>query len=323
MVSVSVYSICVRTYVLVGNYGAGNLGDEALREYFLHAYPEMQWKVVSAHPSQGELARLPAGFRSIFAPWWRTLAALRSAQGMVFGGGTLFTDIESVHACFLWWVHAFATRLFRKPVILAFQGVGPFRTRTGEWLALWVCRHAAFISVRDEASRMRLESWKLNKNIIQTFDPVILSLQSAQSSESAQNVFVIIPRNTADASFLDRAAEVTKIRSPHDIVVLSLKPDDRGEREWVRRVVSVLGGRARAVVARSLQDVIREVSRASFVLSQRYHGALIARALSREVEAVPQGSGDKLETLPSVAEMPSCISLAREGEARLRAILLR
>ncbi|MDD5751795.1 MAG: polysaccharide pyruvyl transferase family protein [Candidatus Peribacteraceae bacterium] len=313
----------MRTFLLVGNYGVGNLGDEALKDYFLRAFPDVRWRVVSAHPAQGELPRLPAGFRSLFTPWWRTLAALYSAQGMVFGGGTLFTDIESVRACFLWWVHACAACLFRKPVVLAFQGVGPFRTKIGEWLARRVCRRAAFISVRDEASRMRLESWKLNKNVIQSFDPVVLLLQSAQRLESAQNVFVIIPRNTADVSFLDRATRETEKRAPHDIVVLSLKPGDRTEQTWMRRIVSVLGGRARVVAARSLTDVVREVSRASFVLSQRYHGALIARVLDREVEVIPQGAGDKLEALPSAADMPSCISLAREGEARLRSFLLR
>ena len=31
--------------LLVGNYGVGNLGDEALREYFLKRFPEVQGEV--------------------------------------------------------------------------------------------------------------------------------------------------------------------------------------------------------------------------------------------------------------------------------------
>lgn len=317
------YSVRVRTFFLVGNYGAGNLGDEALKEYFLHAFPEVQWQVISARPAFGEFPRLPCGFRSFFSPWWRTIGAFRKSQGIVFGGGTLFTDLESVSACVIWWWHAFMARMFRKPIILAFQGVGPFRTGTGEWLARWVFRHAAFISVRDAASRGRLESWKLNKNIVQTFDPVILLLRSEKNSVSSQNVFVIIPRNNSNASFINRAMELMKERTPQDIVILSLKPDDEEERTVCRRLVTDLGGGARVVEVHSLQDLCREVSRASFVLAQRYHGALAALALGKELEVIPQGTGDKLEGLSSVADLPSYIALAHAGEQQLRALLLK
>jgi len=309
------------TYLLIGNYGAGNLGDEALKEYFLREFSGVRWQVISAHPESGELPRLPGGFRSLFTSWWRTIGAYGNADGIVFGGGTLFTDLESVSACLIWWWHALIARLFRKPLILAFQGVGPFRTGVGEWLARWVFRRATFISVRDEASRSRLDSWNLNKNIIQTFDPVVLLIRSENSSESSQNVFVIIPRNNSDAAFLARAMTLAKERAPQEIVILSLRPDNEEERAVCRRLVTALGGKARVVAVRSLQDLMREVARASFVLSQRYHGALMALALGKAMEVISQGAGDKLSELPSAVELPSCIDRAREGERQLRALL--
>ncbi|MBI5155969.1 hypothetical protein HZA45_01700, partial [Candidatus Peregrinibacteria bacterium] len=92
--------------VLIGNYGTGNFGDEALRSYFLKSFPEIEWQVVSARPTADELPRLPAGPRSLFTTkWFRTIKALRHCDAVVFGGGTLFTDSESVFACFLWWLH--------------------------------------------------------------------------------------------------------------------------------------------------------------------------------------------------------------------------
>ena len=144
-------------YLLVGNYGVGNAGDEILREYFLEHFPKVEWQVLSAHPSSGELPRFPGGVRSLFSlRWFRTLRALRKADGIVFGGGSLWTDLESVRACFLWSVHAWFARLCGKPYFLAFQGIGPFRTRVGEWLTRWVIAHASFISVRDSFSFERL-----------------------------------------------------------------------------------------------------------------------------------------------------------------------
>jgi len=71
--------------LLVGNYGVGNLGDEALKEYFLTRFPEIDWIVVSANPRTGEVARLPMGIRSFFwLRWMATLRAYREADGVVF-----------------------------------------------------------------------------------------------------------------------------------------------------------------------------------------------------------------------------------------------
>ena len=111
--------------LMVGNYGDGNVGDEALREYFLRRYTSHRWTVLSAHPSTPqELPRLPSGIRSFLSfKWLRTLNQLPDFDAVVFGGGSLFTDIESPLACILWWLHVRAARFFGKPVLLAFQGV--------------------------------------------------------------------------------------------------------------------------------------------------------------------------------------------------------
>lgn len=141
----------------MGNYGIGNAGDDILRDYFLERFPDVEWRVLSAHPQGNELHRFPGGIRSLLScRWVRTLKALRQSRGMVFGGGSLWTDTESLHACIVWSLHVLFARMFRKPYLLAFQGIGPFKTRWGEVLARWVVKHASFISVRDTASFARL-----------------------------------------------------------------------------------------------------------------------------------------------------------------------
>ena len=106
--------------LLISNYGTGNHGDVALKEYFLTRFPEVEWIVLSANAqSPRDVPRLPFGLRSLFTtPWWRTLAALRSSDAVIFGGGSLFTDVESVRACLLWWWHACVARMLdRKSVV--------------------------------------------------------------------------------------------------------------------------------------------------------------------------------------------------------------
>lgn len=307
--------------LLVGNYGVGNLGDEALKEYFLRVFPEAQWQVVSASPQEGELPRLPLGFRSLFTPWWKTLRALERSDGVVFGGGTLFTDLESSRACFLWGWHAFVAWVFRRPFFLVFQGVGPFRTGVGRWCARWALRHAALVSVRDDASLRRVQSFKLNKKIIQTFDPVISIVPSHNPGDGAQNVLIIIPRKNSGVPFRERARQLSKNRAWEDIIILSLQPDDRSEQEICRALQNVLGENARVVPVRAFADLVCELFVASFVFSQRYHGALVALALDKECEVLPQGAEDKLAELIGRKHVPALRSLVEVGEEALRAAL--
>lgn len=287
------FPLSVRPFLLVGNYGVGNVGDEALKEYFLRRFPDVEWVVVSAKPCAGEMPRLPFGFRSLFTPWWRTIGAYWRCGGVVLGGGSLFTDAESAAAPLLWWWHVALAVFLRKPVFLAFQGIGPFRTGAGEWLARWVVRKAAFLSVRDALSFRRVEGCGLHKKCILSFDPVF-SLVHAHTSCTCSNKLLIIPRSNSSREFWRRAEE----RRRDGVGVSVAEP-------------------------RTLDELSRTVASASHLLTQRYHAGIVALALGVSFEAVPQGEGDKLDALNREERDRVCLlERVRLGEEALREALV-
>ncbi|MFH1444637.1 MAG: polysaccharide pyruvyl transferase family protein [Candidatus Peregrinibacteria bacterium] len=309
-------------YVLVGNYGVGNFGDELLREYFITSYQEAQWRVLSADPTQGEFPRLPAGIRSfLFTSWWRTLKAIRLSDGMVFGGGSLFTDVESIRAPLLWWWHAFVARMLGRPIILAFQGIGPFRTRIGEWCARWVVARALFISVRDPASFQRVQSWKMNTKVIQTADPALSLFKAENRSSSSQKLLVIIPRRNSTIPFNERATALRNSASWDAVHILSLQPQDRAEQRVCRTIAQSLSLPESSIISvGSLEALVAEISEAQLVLAERYHGALAALALGVPFDVVSQAKGDKLSALTSISA-PELRDALSEGERQLRSVL--
>jgi len=309
--------------LLVGNYGVGNLGDEVLRQYFLERFPDVAWVTVTASPQgKDDVPRLPGGMRSLLSlRWIRTLKALWSCDGVVFGGGSLFTDAESVRACVLWGIYVLAARLLRKPVSLAFQGIGPFRSRMGEWIARRVIASAAFVSVRDTASMRRVESWGLHKKIVQTSDPVILLLEGKRNVMDTKNVFTVIPRRNSSHSFRVRSQMLARSRPFGATVILSLQPDDPKERLVCENFLALLPGAVLQDV-RSLAELSLAVAQSAFVFSERFHGALAALALGVPFEVVAQREGDKLSALGGgSATVGSLRSLALVGEQELRAVL--
>lgn len=302
------------SFLLVGNYGVGNLGDELLRDYFLQAYPEVEWTVIKAN---SELPRLPFGIRSlIMTPWWKTLSALRKSDGMVFGGGTLFTDIESVKAPLLWWWHAVWARIFRKKIILAFQGIGPFHSRIGEWCARWVVARAECTIVRDAKSLKRISSWK-NKKIVQSFDPVFSLFQSEKNHDRSQKLFIIIPRANTGVSFTESVQDLRKKMQAeaHAVRVVSLEPGHPGEKEICAALAETFQGEV--VAAHSLDTLVQALEGASLVITQRYHGAIAALGMDVPFIAVPQKEGDKLAAVAHI-HRSDAIRWLKEGESVLR-----
>ncbi len=309
--------------VLIGNYGVGNFGDEALKDYFLETFREVEWTVLSAHPRQGELPRLPIGVRSfVSTPWWKTVRTIRGADAVVFGGGTLFTDIESLRACVLWGLHAAVARFFRVPIILAFQGVGPFETRWGEGIARWVFRRAMHVSVRDGASAERVRSWKVNTEIIQTFDPIFLLFLRQKKNISTQNVYMLIPRHTSGVSF---AATLDEASIPDDaaIEVLTLQPDHPEEQQVVARLC-VRYPRAVVRPVRTTDELMEALAHSVLCICERFHGALAAVAAGVPLRVVSQASGDKLDQVRVLAGEGGgerAVAEAGWGEEMLRAVL--
>ncbi len=311
-------------FLLVGNYGVGNLGDELLREYFLKTFSEIDWVIVTAGHSQFSILnsqfhnvpRFPFGLRSLLTtPWWKTLSALRQSDGMVFGGGTLFTDIESPKAPMLWWWHAFFAWMFRKKIILAFQGIGPFRTKIGTWCSRWVVARAELVIVRDAESFRRIASWK-KKQCVLSFDPV-LSLFVGEKQNVTGKIFVVIPRANATQEFMERATVMWHQRKGEwsGVRIVSLEPDNAHE---VRICDTLARSMQASVVAVRTFEALRDALQdAAYVLTQRYHGAIAAMGLGALFEVMPQYVGDKLEAVQRMDRSEALQSI-KIGERALR-----
>lgn len=307
--------------LLIGNYGAGNLGDELLREALERELSGVHVVTVSASPRKGEIHRLPMGLRSLLTTaWWRIFTELGRADAVVFGGGTLFTDCESFKAPILWSLHAAAARAFKKPVCLSYQGLGPLRTHLGKVLSSRVIRKAAFLSLRDGRSKEFLSG--MNIHIVQAFDPVFSLLAGERLGENAciKNVFTFIPRFSEiwsgnqirtfrqDVQRLQKGGRFTSVE------FLSFAPGEK--REW-HLCETLSQGIGRAVPVRTKAELLERLHRSAFVLSQRYHGTIASLALGIPCAVLGMSMGDKLMTLAEEIRFPAALLSAWDGSLEL------
>lgn len=161
--------------VVVGNYGAQNLGDEMILEGLLvslkAAAPSAEITVLSGNPTEtSELhgvksePKVPAGIRSLLKPKGKTSQAIKKCDYLVLGGGGLFSSL-SYRANLIWAVQAFAAIQEKKPIICYGQSVEEVKSPILKTIIRKIFNHAIFITVRDRESLTNLQNIGIKKEI--------------------------------------------------------------------------------------------------------------------------------------------------------------
>ena len=163
--------------VISGYYGFGNVGDEAVLAGMLTTFRrlriEAEVTVLSADPER--TMREHAGVESIHRyrlP--QVIRAMRRADLVVSGGGSLFQDVTSAISPYYYLSVLRLARLLRRKTMIYAQGVGPL-VREGTKRAVARAMHRAhLITVRDADSKSLLESIGVTKPVHLSADPSFL-----------------------------------------------------------------------------------------------------------------------------------------------------
>jgi len=174
-----------QSLLLIGSYGAGNIGDEVLLEIIKEQLggDEYSFKVLSGnmadtkarHPNIEVAPHLPFGWRSFFKNGFKkSFLAIKEADVVLLGGGGLISDQESIKAVLLWGWHTFWAKLLEKRFFIISNSIDPFKTQLGRVLGKWILKQASFISVRDSDSYNILKKLYPTKKTFNGSDPAFL-----------------------------------------------------------------------------------------------------------------------------------------------------
>ena len=155
--------------VLCGYYGMGNGGDEALLATLLQMLPASVTPVVlSGNPAETTqrygVEAVPRKAMGL------VIKALRGAQVLILGGGSLLQDATSLQNPFYYGgLLAIAQGLGLKTIAWA-QGIGPLSHPLSQGLGRYALNHCDGVSVRDHGSAAWLARWQVPG--MQAPDPV-------------------------------------------------------------------------------------------------------------------------------------------------------
>jgi len=170
----------VKRIVISGYYGFANSGDEAVLQSILLALREegnrlglrIEPVVLSADPQATEAMY---GVRSVHRlKLTHIVKALRESDGLISGGGSLLQDVTGLGSIPYYTGIMTIARLFRKPVFIYAQGIGPVNR---PFFYPWIRRifsGSRYVSVRDRESASLLETMGVPRGNIRVVpDPVM------------------------------------------------------------------------------------------------------------------------------------------------------
>ncbi|MBI4232160.1 polysaccharide pyruvyl transferase family protein [Candidatus Peregrinibacteria bacterium] len=199
--------------VIVGNYGANNLGDEMILEGIISlikiSRPDAKITVFSANPKDTKARHkvesvlpFPSGFRSslrwLFSRDKATKVALKECDLFILGGGGLFGSL-TFRANIIWGVQAMMAYLYKKPVAMLGQSIGPLKGYLRQRIVKYLFSKAKIITVRDQNSAKRLKKLNIKQNI-QIFPDFALTLKAPNTAKRAGSILVCLRQLTGLSS---------------------------------------------------------------------------------------------------------------------------
>lgn len=163
--------------------GSDNLGDEAI---FQTVYRDLQslspseLTVLSQNPAKTRSLVRDANVRVVSARLAReSLSAIRGCDVFVCGGGGIFQDQTSIYNPVRYLSRLQVAHAFSKRVFVYGVSVGPLRNPINRRLTGSVLSRAAYLTVRDEASRQELLRLGIPEDRVETTSDPVVNFASA------------------------------------------------------------------------------------------------------------------------------------------------
>ena len=304
--------------VISGYYGYGNLGDDsillAIHNQLVQMDPPVRLTVLSRHP---KTTRTVYGLHAIarFSPV-RVIHHLRRCDFLISGGGTLLQDATSTRSLLYYLGVIRLAQLFRKPVFVWANGIGPVRHNLAR---RWVQRcvdSCTTVTLRDPDSLAELQKMgTVRKDISIAADPALTLTASADVSGYLRRLGIpdnvpllgVSLRNApgmehsidAFAELLDRLSRET------GRYIVFLVMQDPGDRSVFRMVQAKMTSPSACVSTPGKPaDMLGVIGCMDAIISMRLHAIIFAAR--QRIPVVGCVYDPKVDAFLKALGMPSC-----------------
>ena len=324
-----------KSMVICGNYGAGNIGDEAILRALVQKF-ELKYAitVISADPQATAkrfkvkaVPRFPGGIRSKLATWFipsrqrglkKTQKAVKECDVFLLGGGTLLTDTP-LQSVIIWSKQVEPALKHGKKVWIYANGIGPLKHAFARELVGSLLERAERVSVRDLRSlewTQRLGCRKARKVLDPEFQ---LKWRGGESTLKVdKNTIIFVPRfwrknyNEAEKSFI-KFIQYLCLEKGKNVIGISFNNESSKDDQFLNKIFEQAGVGNQAKIWKNYRDeldVIRAISRAEAVVGMRLHSLIFAEITQTPFVGISymekvSGLGETLKKMDCIVPLES------------------
>ena len=266
-----------KRFVLSGYFGFKNFGDEAILSVLVKKLQANGHRITIISSDPQYTKKQFRHIRSVYTfKFQDIIGAIAKSNVLVSGGGSLLQDVTSIKSL-IYYLLVISIGLFlRKKVIIFAQGIGPIRSKFGQFLTKNILKHCDYVSVRDEKSLQLLNSWGINANLL--CDP-IFSTQTDCSKKN--NILAVQLRDfkTMNDDFIDRLAQkVVQDFSDIEVEIYSFQDAiDKNICEKFEKALKMLRPELKTTLYTGLpnDEIIQKLAKAQYLIAMRFHAIII------------------------------------------------
>ena len=161
--------------LISGYYGFYNIGDEAILKSIIEALrnedPNINIVVLS-----NDVEYTKSTYKVNAINRWKLndiYKELLTCDGLISGGGSLFQDVTSSRSILYYTGIIWLAKLAKKPIFIYAQGIGPIEKKNNRKIVSRFFNKVDYITLRDEESKLLLNSIGVRKDIDIVPDPVM------------------------------------------------------------------------------------------------------------------------------------------------------
>lgn len=307
--------------LIVGNYGAGNLGDDSILAGILTELKLVGFKgkievmhggfesSTDIYKGLKKVPFMPTGLRSRFKRGQRQAAesAIKRADLVILGGGGLFVDSESWKAPVIWGAQAKACSKIGTPYICYGQSVGPLKYWLSRFITRRVFKNAKAIHVRDSQSAKYLKKLGVSGVIVGS-DPAFSWLATKKKRVKRNNALAISIRTWSKRTseiWEPLLEEVKRFAKKRKLKPILIAMDLRNKKE----IESMKKTGLELFEAPSASFAFEGMQRAKMTIAMRLHAGIFA--LAAGVPLISISYSKKVESLMRTLEIKGGFKLIK------------
>ncbi|MDD4351476.1 MAG: polysaccharide pyruvyl transferase family protein [Candidatus Gracilibacteria bacterium] len=304
---------------ILGSYGEGNFGDEAILDGITVRFPKANIVCFShnpelsqkLHPKLQIAPMLPAGIRSFWkqirnGDLKRSKEIIRHSDLVLIGGGGIFYDSKfssGRNPIKVWHTRVKFLQKLEKSFQLYAVGVSKLEKEVSQKLMRKICKAAAKVSVRDLGSERNLRAIGVNKEITLVRDPAFDFPTKANKKITHTFTVGISLRAWQDTqkTFQRVTKELESIEGPCQLKLIPMSIGQDDDRivlsEFKSSLPAGLKSQTELVEIKTPQEAYQEIAGLDLLIGMRLHSLIFAKLAN--VRSIPLYYDEKVREVLS------------------------